>query len=134
MMVPRRFVSTNDQSCKYVTLVTLVPRPKICCTLTIHLIIASSTTRLEPTAPKADTAIDTQATPMDATLCAVVAGMSIVFISMLLQVYSNFDFCSNHSYNTQKVTIKERCNCKFHWCCYVECKTCTKTVDLYTCK
>ncbi|KPM09690.1 Wnt-5b-like protein [Sarcoptes scabiei] len=42
--------------------------------------------------------------------------------------------CCGRGYNTQKVTIKERCNCKFHWCCYVECKTCTRTIDLHTCK
>ena len=30
--------------------------------------------------------------------------------------------------------VKERCKCKFHWCCYVECKTCTKAVELYVCK
>nr|XP_046918584.1 protein Wnt-5b-like [Dermatophagoides farinae] len=42
--------------------------------------------------------------------------------------------CCGRGYNTQKVTVKERCNCKFHWCCYVECKTCTRTIDLYTCK
>lgn len=42
--------------------------------------------------------------------------------------------CCGRGYNTQKVTIKERCHCKFHWCCYVECKTCTRTTDVYTCK
>ena len=30
--------------------------------------------------------------------------------------------------------VKERCQCKFHWCCYVECKTCTKSVQLTVCK
>ncbi|XP_063223084.1 protein Wnt-5b-like [Bacillus rossius redtenbacheri] len=42
--------------------------------------------------------------------------------------------CCGRGYNTQKTVVRERCQCKFHWCCYVECKTCTKTVDVHTCK
>ncbi|CAG2101164.1 unnamed protein product [Medioppia subpectinata] len=42
--------------------------------------------------------------------------------------------CCGRGYNTHKTVVKERCNCKFHWCCYVECKTCTKTMDIHTCK
>ncbi|EZA49633.1 hypothetical protein DMN91_006104 [Ooceraea biroi] len=42
--------------------------------------------------------------------------------------------CCGRGYNTQKSTIKERCECKFHWCCFVECKTCTKNIDIHTCK
>ena len=42
--------------------------------------------------------------------------------------------CCGRGYNVIKTNIKERCNCKFHWCCYVECKTCTKNVELTVCK
>ncbi|CAL4066682.1 unnamed protein product [Meganyctiphanes norvegica] len=42
--------------------------------------------------------------------------------------------CCGRGYNSQKVTLQERCHCKFHWCCYVECKVCTKVVDMHTCK
>ncbi|KAH9389286.1 Protein Wnt-5b [Tyrophagus putrescentiae] len=42
--------------------------------------------------------------------------------------------CCGRGYNTQRVTVKERCHCKFHWCCYVECKTCTRTNEVYSCK
>ncbi|XP_054257211.1 protein Wnt-5b-like [Macrosteles quadrilineatus] len=42
--------------------------------------------------------------------------------------------CCGRGYNTQKITIKERCHCKFHWCCFVDCKTCVRTVDIHTCK
>ncbi|XP_052123987.1 protein Wnt-5b-like [Frankliniella occidentalis] len=42
--------------------------------------------------------------------------------------------CCGRGYNTQKMTVRERCDCKFHWCCYVECKMCTQTVDVHTCK
>ncbi|KAJ2944986.1 hypothetical protein O0L34_g1883 [Tuta absoluta] len=42
--------------------------------------------------------------------------------------------CCGRGYNTKRVTIKERCDCKFHWCCKVECNTCVKTLEVYTCK
>ncbi|XP_023711781.1 protein Wnt-5b isoform X2 [Cryptotermes secundus] len=42
--------------------------------------------------------------------------------------------CCGRGYNTQKTTVRERCDCKFHWCCYVDCKICVKTVDVHTCK
>jgi len=42
--------------------------------------------------------------------------------------------CCGRGYNKVKTRVKERCKCKFHWCCYVECKTCTKAVELYVCK
>ncbi|XP_065580865.1 protein Wnt-5b-like [Artemia franciscana] len=42
--------------------------------------------------------------------------------------------CCGRGYNTQKTTVKERCKCKFHWCCHVECKTCIRNVELHTCK
>ena len=42
--------------------------------------------------------------------------------------------CCGRGYNTYKATISERCHCKFHWCCYVKCKTCKRQVDIHTCK
>ncbi|KAJ9582692.1 hypothetical protein L9F63_022959 [Diploptera punctata] len=42
--------------------------------------------------------------------------------------------CCGRGYNTQKTTVRERCDCKFHWCCRVECKTCERTMDTYMCK
>ncbi|XP_017773550.1 PREDICTED: protein Wnt-5b-like isoform X2 [Nicrophorus vespilloides] len=42
--------------------------------------------------------------------------------------------CCGRGYNTLKTTIRERCNCKFKWCCEVQCKTCIKTIDVHTCK
>ncbi|XP_023215183.1 protein Wnt-5b-like [Centruroides vittatus] len=42
--------------------------------------------------------------------------------------------CCGRGYNTHKVSLKERCKCKFHWCCYVECKTCVYSLDTHTCK
>jgi wingless-type MMTV integration site family protein 4 len=41
--------------------------------------------------------------------------------------------CCGRGYNTRKVTIVERCRCKFHWCCVVKCKQCTRTIDEHVC-
>ncbi|KAG8230627.1 hypothetical protein J437_LFUL004539 [Ladona fulva] len=42
--------------------------------------------------------------------------------------------CCGRGYNTRRATIRERCDCKFHWCCVVKCRTCVSHVDLHTCK
>ncbi|CAH1784942.1 unnamed protein product [Owenia fusiformis] len=42
--------------------------------------------------------------------------------------------CCGRGYNTHKITLTERCHCKFHWCCYVKCRTCKRVVDIHTCK
>lgn len=42
--------------------------------------------------------------------------------------------CCGRGYNSHKLKLRERCKCKFHWCCYVECKTCVSVVDAQTCK
>lgn len=30
--------------------------------------------------------------------------------------------CCGRGYNTKKMVVREKCNCKFHWCCEVKCK------------
>lgn len=42
--------------------------------------------------------------------------------------------CCGRGYNTQVKRHVKRCHCKFHWCCYVECKMCETMVDIHTCK
>ncbi|XP_042879895.1 protein Wnt-7b-like isoform X1 [Penaeus japonicus] len=42
--------------------------------------------------------------------------------------------CCGRGYNTHQYTRKWKCNCKFHWCCYVECNTCQEETEEYTCK
>ncbi|XP_019371378.1 PREDICTED: protein Wnt-5b [Gavialis gangeticus] len=42
--------------------------------------------------------------------------------------------CCGRGYDQFKSVQVERCNCKFHWCCYVKCKQCPKIVDQYVCK
>ncbi|VEN62199.1 unnamed protein product [Callosobruchus maculatus] len=42
--------------------------------------------------------------------------------------------CCGRGYNTVRTTVRERCHCKFQWCCKVECKTCIRSTDIHTCK
>ncbi|XP_033115266.1 protein Wnt-5b-like [Anneissia japonica] len=42
--------------------------------------------------------------------------------------------CCGRGYNSYRVEVVERCNCKFKWCCYVKCKRCKLTKDVYICK
>eukprot|EP00106_Octopus_bimaculoides_P006797 XP_014774239.1 PREDICTED: protein Wnt-16-like [Octopus bimaculoides] len=42
--------------------------------------------------------------------------------------------CCGRGYNTQVVRYVNRCHCKFHWCCFVTCKSCESMVDVHTCK
>ncbi|CRK93532.1 CLUMA_CG007065, isoform A, partial [Clunio marinus] len=32
--------------------------------------------------------------------------------------------CCGRGYNLIKEVTNQRCNCRFHWCCFVECQTC----------
>uniref|UniRef100_A0AC35TX77 Protein Wnt n=1 Tax=Rhabditophanes sp. KR3021 TaxID=114890 RepID=A0AC35TX77_9BILA len=42
--------------------------------------------------------------------------------------------CCNRGYD-RKIEVKEEmCNCKFHFCCKVECQKCKKTREIYTCR
>ena len=42
--------------------------------------------------------------------------------------------CCGRGYNTRRVLKRYKCECKFHWCCYVKCKECSEWVDEHTCK
>ncbi|XP_078496120.1 protein Wnt-11b-like [Lissotriton helveticus] len=42
--------------------------------------------------------------------------------------------CCGRGYNVFAETVVERCQCKYHWCCYVTCKKCERTVERYVCK
>ncbi|KAK9712767.1 wnt family [Popillia japonica] len=42
--------------------------------------------------------------------------------------------CCGRGYNTHQYTRKWQCNCKFLWCCKVECKECSERTEEYTCK
>jgi len=41
--------------------------------------------------------------------------------------------CCNRGYTTRRELRTERCKCKFHWCCYVECEECEREVQISTC-
>lgn len=42
--------------------------------------------------------------------------------------------CCDRGYNSYTEKLAERCHCKYHWCCYVTCKKCERTVERYVCK
>lgn len=42
--------------------------------------------------------------------------------------------CCGRGYNTHQYSRVWQCNCKFHWCCYVKCNTCSERTEVYTCK
>lgn len=42
--------------------------------------------------------------------------------------------CCGRGYDTMRVNRVSKCECKFKWCCAVECRDCEETVDVHTCK
>ncbi|CAH2066126.1 unnamed protein product, partial [Iphiclides podalirius] len=41
--------------------------------------------------------------------------------------------CCGRGYKTETKFVVERCNCTFHWCCEVKCKTCRTEKVVHTC-
>lgn len=42
--------------------------------------------------------------------------------------------CCGRGYDTMPIKRVTKCECKFKWCCAVECKDCEDEVDIHTCK
>jgi len=42
--------------------------------------------------------------------------------------------CCGRGYTVESIQVRHRCDCKYYWCCYVKCSTCTKRVDVYRCR
>ncbi|XP_054711487.1 protein Wnt-7a-like [Uloborus diversus] len=42
--------------------------------------------------------------------------------------------CCGRGYNTHQYVRTWQCNCKFHWCCYVNCDACKERTENYVCK
>ncbi|PRD34326.1 UNVERIFIED_CONTAM: Wnt7a [Trichonephila clavipes] len=42
--------------------------------------------------------------------------------------------CCGRGYNTHQYMRTWQCNCKFHWCCYVNCDVCKERTENYVCK
>ena len=41
--------------------------------------------------------------------------------------------CCGRGFSEIEVIITERCKCKFHWCCTVKCKECTRPERIHIC-
>ena len=41
--------------------------------------------------------------------------------------------CCGRGYYTLVTEVKDDCDCKFYWCCRVECKQCTQVVEKHFC-
>lgn len=53
----------------------------------------------------------------------------------MMQHISGCDLmCCGRGYNTHQYSRVWQCNCKFLWCCYVKCNTCSERTEVYTCK
>ncbi|NP_001161493.1 wingless-type MMTV integration site family, member 11 precursor [Saccoglossus kowalevskii] len=42
--------------------------------------------------------------------------------------------CCGRGYKSMVITIVEQCQCRYHWCCYVKCKECSRTAEVQVCK
>jgi len=41
--------------------------------------------------------------------------------------------CCGRDFTTHTRVVIERCQCRFHWCCYVKCQTCERQVEENIC-
>ncbi|CAF3043359.1 unnamed protein product [Rotaria socialis] len=41
--------------------------------------------------------------------------------------------CCDRGYQSHLVTIRSQCNCRFQWCCYVQCQSCVSTQEISRC-
>ncbi len=41
--------------------------------------------------------------------------------------------CCNRGYQSQIMIIHSQCNCRFQWCCHVECQKCVTTQEISRC-
>ncbi|CAF1069126.1 unnamed protein product [Adineta ricciae] len=41
--------------------------------------------------------------------------------------------CCNRGYQSKIITIQRQCNCRFQWCCHVQCQNCVTTQEISYC-
>lgn len=42
--------------------------------------------------------------------------------------------CCGRGYRSIEIVVREKCQCKFKWCCWVECKECVRTKTKNICR
>lgn len=67
-------------------------------------------------------------------LCERNESLGIIGVGGRESPSSNIEtFCCNHGYHNSYRIYKSQCNCKFSWCCHVECEMCTKVKQNLVC-
>lgn len=44
------------------------------------------------------------------------------------------DMCCSRGYTSHIIKKKERCECRYYWCCYIKCRECVTSIHVNTCK
>ena len=52
---------------------------------------------------------------------------------MNLYVGLNKRLCCGRGYQTRWIDLEEKCNCRFVWCCHVQCDICKQRKELHLC-
>lgn len=41
--------------------------------------------------------------------------------------------CCDRGYKIDTITVYNKCNCRFQWCCYVQCQSCVESKEITSC-
>lgn len=96
-----------------------------------HLVTKSDNVMMSSVAPRRNQLVYTQESPNFCTRSKFSPGTR----SRRCEKNVNCDvLCCGRGYNVELVTVRQRCNCEFIWCCRARCDVCTFQKELLTCK